>query len=110
MSTIGRTIRVLRQVRGKGLAEIAKAAQVSVALVSLIERGEKSPSIDMLDRIARCLDVEPDVLYVLARGDDGKLESKNRKVGELAELLQGLLKAEERLRGSLSKVERGHAS
>ena len=57
---VGRRIRQLRSGRvGPGLtqAELSRRARISVAFLSMIERGERSPHIETLARIAAALEV-----------------------------------------------------
>lgn len=54
---LGGTIRELRQERRLSTVALAKAAGVSTSLISQVERGLTSPSLDALWAIARALDV-----------------------------------------------------
>jgi transcriptional regulator with XRE-family HTH domain len=56
-SSLGARIRDLRQRRGVSAAELAVQAAVSKSLVSQIERGIASPSIDTVRKLASALDV-----------------------------------------------------
>lgn len=50
-------IRKLRIEKGMSLQELAKVCSFSTAHLSLIERGERNPSLKTLERIAENLDV-----------------------------------------------------
>gem|GEM_PF-1690733 len=55
---LGRRIRNLRSMRGLGLNELARAADVSPGYLSQIESGRRgNPSVEVLARLARALDV-----------------------------------------------------
>lgn len=54
---LGGTIRELRQERRLSTVALAKACGVSTSLVSQVERGLTSPSLDVLWSVARALDV-----------------------------------------------------
>ena len=54
---LGGTIRALRQERRLSTVTLAKACGVSTSLISQVERGLTSPSLDVLWAIARALDV-----------------------------------------------------
>jgi len=59
-STLGRTIRWLRKRRGLSQKEVAARAAVSQGYLSQLENEEvKNPSVHVLARIARALDVSP---------------------------------------------------
>ena len=59
---LGQHIRQLRKARQKSLVEIAQACQMSVGLLSQIERGMSSVSIKSLHALAKELSVSPDSL------------------------------------------------
>jgi transcriptional regulator with XRE-family HTH domain len=54
---LGGTIRELRQERRLSTVALAKACGVSTSLISQVERGLTSPSLDVLWSVARTLDV-----------------------------------------------------
>lgn len=54
---LGGTIRELRQERRLSTVQLAKVCGVSTSLISQVERGLTSPSLDVLWAIARALDV-----------------------------------------------------
>jgi transcriptional regulator with XRE-family HTH domain len=54
---LGGTIRELRQERRLSTVQLAKACGVSTSLISQVERGLTSPSLDVLWSVARALDV-----------------------------------------------------
>lgn len=56
---LGRAIREARHRRGATLAEIATVAEVSVSLLSQVERGLADPSLDSLRAISRALGTTP---------------------------------------------------
>jgi transcriptional regulator with XRE-family HTH domain len=54
---VGRRIRILRRQRGLSLRALAERSGLSVNAVSLIERGQSSPTVSTLHRLAAALDV-----------------------------------------------------
>lgn len=54
---VGRRIRELREERGLSLRALAEASGLSVNAVSLIERGQSSPTVSTLHRLAAALGV-----------------------------------------------------
>lgn len=52
---IGHTLRARRKAHGLNLEEVARSAGISSALLSRIENGQTSPSLDSLSRISRTL-------------------------------------------------------
>ena len=61
---LGRHIQTLRLSAGLSGADLAKQALISGSLLSRIERGITSPSIDTVDRLARALGVSVSKLFV----------------------------------------------
>lgn len=55
---VGSQIRTLRQERGISQEKLALIAGVNTSYVGQIERGIRSPTIDMLDKLAQALEVD----------------------------------------------------
>jgi DNA-binding NtrC family response regulator len=62
-ATIGRTIRELRKARGLTLKQMARRTNLSVSLLSQIERAESSASVSSLFKVATALDVRITELF-----------------------------------------------
>ena len=71
---VGENIRFFRNTRGLSQEELAEKVCVSGSYVGYLERGQKSPSLELLERIARVLQVDPAEL--LASSDDKEPELK----------------------------------
>jgi transcriptional regulator with XRE-family HTH domain len=54
---LGHRIRALRTERGQTLQDLARTADVSISMLSSVERGQKAATVVVLDRIARGLGV-----------------------------------------------------
>lgn len=74
LESLGERVQSLRTDRGLTLRELADRSDVSVSMLSSVERGEKAPTVVVLDRIANGLDVtlaslvaEPDVERIIVR-------------------------------------------
>ncbi len=63
-------VRVWREYRGLPAAELAKACGVTAAAISQIESGKRKPSVTLLKKISRTLNVDLDTLT--ATGDDSQ--------------------------------------
>ncbi|ARP84932.1 helix-turn-helix domain-containing protein [Bordetella genomosp. 9] len=68
---LGEQLRQLRKEQGRSLTDVARACGMSVGLLSQIERGMSSISVNMLRAVARELHVSPDALLRNAEHDDG---------------------------------------
>lgn len=57
MGTVGRQLRTLRKMRNLTLEELGRRSEVSMGLISQIERGRGNPSFNTLVQMAHALDV-----------------------------------------------------
>lgn len=62
-ATIGRSIRELRKARGLTLKQMSRRTNLSVSLLSQIERAESSASVSSLFKVATALDVRITELF-----------------------------------------------
>lgn len=77
---LGARIRELRQRRGLSVGELATAASVSKSLVSQIERGVASPSIDTVRRVASALELPVFALFLEDASSDMVVRKHNRRI------------------------------
>jgi transcriptional regulator with XRE-family HTH domain len=68
---VGEFIRQQRETAQKSIRDLAKSAGVSNPYLSQIERGIRRPSADILQQIARALEISAETLYVRAGILDG---------------------------------------
>ncbi|MCK6513311.1 helix-turn-helix domain-containing protein [Myxococcota bacterium] len=59
---LGERIRALRKQKGWTLKDLAERADVSWSMISHIERGERTGTMQILAKIAEALDVSPSLL------------------------------------------------
>ena len=57
LTNLGQRMREIRRQRGLSLVQLSAASEISVAMLSHIERGQTHPSLKSLDRIRQALDV-----------------------------------------------------
>jgi transcriptional regulator with XRE-family HTH domain len=77
---VGQRIRRIREHHGLSLRVLAKKAGLSANTISLIERGENSPTVSSLNRLAMALDVqittffqqEVDALTMFVKNNQGR--------------------------------------
>lgn len=83
----GRQVRVTRRARGLTQEQLGRAAKLDYKHIGSIERGEKTPSFDAIERIAKALGVEyyqlflPDRLSVQLL--EQQLDDLSRNLGQL---------------------------
>ncbi|MFI6735227.1 helix-turn-helix domain-containing protein [Nonomuraea sp. NPDC050451] len=71
LAVLGGRIQALRHDRGLTLQQLAEAADVSLSMLSSVERGQKAPTIVVLARIADGLGVP--LADVVAQSDSGRV-------------------------------------
>jgi transcriptional regulator with XRE-family HTH domain len=105
---IGRTIRVLRQAKGLQLKEVAASAAISNPFLTLVEKGERSPSLAVIRRIANALKVPVEALIMLSHPGDTGFSTTNELAQRIVSSIQRLSLAEENLRRQLEGQEDGN--
>jgi len=70
---LGVKIRILREAAGFTQERLAEVANISVNFMGYIERGERSPSIKTLEKIAKALKVTPKELFEFADNEEKEL-------------------------------------
>lgn len=93
-TNIGEFIREQRQLAELSLRRLADLAGVSNPYLSQIERGLRKPSAEILQQLAKALEVSAETMYVQAgildaaadgRSEDSGLEAAIRRAQELTE-------------------------
>lgn len=98
MRGIGKAIRTIRSVLEVSQSDLAKKAGISNPLLSLVESGDRAPSLDVVGRIANALGIPSEALIVLGQGDDGKLFLADDGAAQMVASVQNLSDAEALLR------------
>ena len=66
--SLGSEMRQVRSARQLTLKQVAEETGISVSHLSAIERGANSPSLDVVKRIAKALDIDPDWFFARRPG------------------------------------------
>ena len=69
MKNLGNAIRKCRERRDLNRSQLATASDVTVGTISLIESGQRSPSMQSLTRIADALDLPVWILMYMAEDE-----------------------------------------
>ncbi len=99
---LGKTIRILRQAKSLKVTDVAKSSDVSVPYLSLVENGERQPSLEVIQRIADTLGVPSEALIVMGMGSDS-LKSNDRRTTALTDMVGKLIDIEDKLTTLLGK-------
>src|SRR4051812_45542947 len=103
MLNLGKAIKLLRTARGQSLAQLAIASGVGVPFLSLVESGERQPSLVTLRRISTGLGIPPELLILVAQEGAGSLRSHDDIVAGLAGALARVAAAQEELKDRLEQ-------
>jgi transcriptional regulator with XRE-family HTH domain len=98
----GEVIRILRMASGFSISELAKKAAVSIPLLSLIEKGERTPSMALLKKISTVLQI-PMSSLILLLSDADDVNSDDPHANKIVETVQELAKIEEQLRTLINR-------
>ena len=60
---LGKTLSLLRELRGKSQSEVARAAGVGKSQISKYETGRELPKLDSMSRLLEALEIEPFVFF-----------------------------------------------
>lgn len=101
---IGKAIRVVREARNLRLGEVAKKAGVSVPFLSLVENGEREPSLDVVVRLSMALKLPMDVLLLLTQSGKTTLRTSDRRTMGLVKAIQAVDEAEKKLCSKLDPM------
>lgn len=63
VTSVGRRVRQLRNRASLTQEQLAERAQISVSFLSMIERGERAPHLETLEKLAFALEVSVDTLF-----------------------------------------------
>ena len=82
---IGRAIRAQRHARGSSIEALAGKAGIDSAYLGAIERGDRNPTLDVVDRICVGLGIEPSDLLTrdVSLSDDALRERISARLAEL---------------------------
>lgn len=79
-SAIGERVRLLRLARGQTLDDLAAASGVSRAMISRIERGEASPTAQLLSRLCAALDLTLSAFFAFSEAAGDPLSRREDQV------------------------------
>jgi len=102
---IGKTIQMIRLAKGLSLKDVATTAAISNPFLSLVESGERQPSLDVMRRISQALTIPVEALILISQPNDTSLKSNNAIAENIMASVKRLADAEEELRRQLKAEE-----
>ena len=70
LTSFGKAVRNIRQEKGFSQESFALKAEIHRTYIGGIERGERNPTLTSIFKIARALEVEPEILFEKMRNID----------------------------------------
>ncbi len=110
MLELGKAIRIVREAKGMRLAMLAERGGVSVPFLSLVENGERQPSLVVLRKLAEGLGIPPETLILLSQPPGGNLRSGDQASQSLITAIKKLIAVEDDLRSKIALGAKAHAS
>lgn len=101
--TIGRAIKIIREANGKPLGELAMEANVSIPYLSLIEGDKRTPSIEVINRVAFSLGVPPEIFILIGSGSKTTLMSRDKSTEKLIAIIKQMEGFEKRIRDAIGQ-------
>jgi transcriptional regulator with XRE-family HTH domain len=90
---VGRGIRLIRTSLSLAQGKLAKRVGISASYLSLIEKGRREPTLPLLRRIAKELDISPAILLAVSRDpkrQPTELKRLNNDFSRLVDILINL--------------------
>lgn len=109
MLELGKAIRIVREAKGMKLAMLAERGGVSVPFLSLVENGERQPSLVVLRKLAEGLGIPPETLILLSQPPGGNLRSGDQISQSLVAAIKKLIAVEEEIRSKIASGAKVHA-
>ena len=60
----GKNIRAIRKLKGFSQNELTLRAGISPSYWGYLERGQKNPSVELVEKVAAALEMEPYILFI----------------------------------------------
>ena len=74
---LGAELRALREMRGMSQSRVAEISGLTVNYVSLLENGDRRPSLDAINRLAKALRIPGQFLLFLGGQSRGRFKAFN---------------------------------
>jgi transcriptional regulator with XRE-family HTH domain len=81
-ANLGRTLSLLRELRGKSQAQVAREAGIGKSQLSKYENGRELPKLDSLEKVLRALEVGQFEFFYTMHLVDGRAAGLRRQRGE----------------------------
>lgn len=102
---VGKTLRMIREARGLKLKHVASTAKISIGFLSLIEDGQREPSLTVLRELAASLNVPVEALILASQPDGGSIRTVDSSARRIVSSLEKLKTVQEALRRELESCD-----
>lgn len=80
---LGKNIRYIRESKGLSQKDLASLAGFTPAYLGYLERGQKNPSVDLIQKIASALDIEAYRLFLAEKNVPSEITQLIHSVSDL---------------------------
>lgn len=98
---IGSALRMVREAKDLKLSVVAKTANISSPFLTLIERGQRQPSLMVLHKLANALQVPVEALILASQPENGSFRSTDDRANRIVESVERLKNLQDELKREL---------
>ena len=101
----GITVRILRMAAGLTTSDLAQKSGISTSLLSLIEKGLRHPSMEVIKKISQALQI-PVSSFLILLSDEDDVHTSDDTAKEIVSIVDDLTKMEAKLRQILNRNDK----
>jgi transcriptional regulator with XRE-family HTH domain len=101
----GITVRILRMAAGLTTSDLAQKSCISTSLLSLIEKGLRHPSMEVIKKISQALQI-PVSSFLILLSDEDDVHTSDDTAKEIVSIVDDLTKMEAKLRQILNRNDK----
>lgn len=102
---IGSTLRLVREAKGLKLKDVAVSANISSPFLTMVEQGQRQPSVDVLGKLAIALKIPRDALMLASQPASSSLRSRDDGARRILLSIAKLQKVQDELRRQLEAFD-----
>lgn len=89
---IGLVIKELRQKRKISQQKLSKTLEITQGYLSLIEKGEREPGIDLINKTAYCFGIPEQLIFLLACEPKPEMKRFSKPLKKIASAIDDILR------------------
>ncbi|MFH1776763.1 MAG: helix-turn-helix transcriptional regulator [Candidatus Omnitrophota bacterium] len=89
--SIGEAIKTLRVKRKIRQQQLATKVEISQGYLSLVEKGEREPGMDLISKIANYLKVPPQLIFLMACNEQSNVKNFRKPIRNIISAVDEIL-------------------